>query len=218
MRRICFIGASTTEGMGDESGLGWPGRLWRMHQDDISAFASYNLGVRGQTMHQIKNRAAAECKARLPRAMGPLIVLGTGANDLSRFADGDYKDKPRTPRRGLERTFQALVEELSEIAPTLVIGPPPIDETQMPYRMADGMRFDFRNVDCAEGTELYADICGELEIPFFDLFGAMLGDADYQSALKLGDGLHPTGKGYQACAYAINQWGAWRKALTEGWA
>ncbi|MCV6574936.1 MAG: GDSL-type esterase/lipase family protein [Cohaesibacter sp.] len=218
MRRICFVGASTTEGMGDESGLGWPGRLWRLHQDAPTAFVAYNLGVRGQTMHQIKNRAIDECKARLPKAMGPLIILGTGANDLSRFADGDYQGKPRTPRRGLERTFRALLSELSDIAPVLVIGPPPIDEDQMPYRMANGLKFDFRTIDCAEGTELYASICKEMEIPFFDLFGAMLGDADYQAALKAGDGLHPTGRGYQACALALNQWGAWRKALSEGWA
>lgn len=218
MRRICFVGASTTEGMGDESGLGWPGRLWQLHFGQLSEFTAYNLGVRGQTMHQIKGRAARECKARLPRGLGPVIVLGTGANDLSRFADGDYKGKSRTPRAGLQRTFSALLDELSEIAPVLVVGPPPIDEAQMPYRMANNLRFDFRNVDCAEGTEIFASICKEKDIPFFDLFGAMIGDEDYQSALKEGDGLHPTGKGYASCARAINDWGAWQKILREGWA
>ena len=218
MRRICFVGASTTEGMGDETGLGWPGRLCQAYQGGLSAFVAYNLGVRGQTMHQIRKRARAECDARLLQSVGPLIVLGTGANDLSRFADGDYKGQPRTPRGGLARSFRALVEELRELAPVLVVGPPPIDEAQMPYRMASGLDFDFRNDDIAAGSTLYAEICRELKLPYCDLYGMLENNPVYSRALSQGDGLHPTGIGYQAISEVIEQWGPWCKAMSEGWA
>ena len=217
MRRICFIGASTTEGMGDEAGLGWPGRLWQSHRGRLTEFVPYNLGVRGQTMHQIRKRVRSECDARLLQSMGPLIILATGANDLSRFADGDYVGKLRTPRKGLLRTFQTLVEELRDLAPLLVIGPPPIDEAQMPYQMANGLRFDFRNDDLEAGTLLYRDICRELDVPFFNLHKALSDSPTYRRALSEGDGLHPTGMGYQTCADIIEAWSGWQKALNEGW-
>ena len=218
MRRICFVGASTTEGMGDESGLGWPGRLWQVNQGTNDAFVAYNLGVRGQTMHQIKKRARTECDARLLPAMGPLIVLGTGANDLSRFAEGDYAGKLRTPQSSLLKTFRALVEDLTSLAPVLVIGPPVIDEAQMPFRMANQMQFDFRNDDIEAGTLLYADICRELGVPFYNLFEALRDSPVYRRALSEGDGLHPTGLGYQHCADLIQTWSGWQKALHDGWA
>ncbi|PLW78406.1 GDSL-type esterase/lipase family protein [Cohaesibacter celericrescens] len=217
MRRVCFVGASTTEGMGDEAGLGWPGRLWQAHRGKVTEFVPYNLGVRGQTMHQIKKRAREECNARLLQSMGPLIVLGTGANDLSRFADGDYDGKLRTPRGGLARTFRALVGELKELAPILVVGPAPIDEAQMPYRLTKQMQFDFRNEDIDAGSVLYADICRDLDVPFFNLYAALADSPVYRRALAEGDGLHPTGIGYQRCVEILEDWIAWKKAIGEGW-
>ena len=218
MRQICFIGASTTEGMGDEDGLGWPGRLWRAHQGSLDAFVAYNLGIRGQTLNQIRKRARAECEARLLQSMGPLVVLGTGANDLSRFADGDYQGRLRTPFAALERNFRALVGDLSDIAQLLVIGPAPINEAKMPFRLANQMQFDFRNEDIETGSLLYRDICAELSIPFFDLYSALVVDPIYGAALANGDGLHPDGSGYQVCADVIGGWPLWKKAIHEGWA
>ena len=218
MRRICFIGASTVEGMGDESGLGWPGRLWRAHQGTEQEFISYNLGIRGQTLHQIRKRAQSECAARIQKTMGPLIILGTGANDLSRFSAGDYAGKLRTPHKALARTFETLLAELATLAPVLVIGPAPIEEAQMPYRLANQMEFEFSNADIDAGTMTYADICDRSGVPFMPLYQTLKDDPAYARALSEGDGLHPTGADYQACADAIANWGPWKTAITKGWA
>ena len=218
MRRICFIGASTTEGMGDETGLGWPGRLWQAHRGTETEFVSFNLGVRGQTMHQIKKRAHGECNTRLLQSMGPLIVLGTGANDLARFASGEYAGQPRTPRGGLMRTFRALVEELGALAPLLVVGPAPIDEEQMPFQLTGHVRFDFKNADIDAGSVLYGDICRDLDIPFLNVFEELVASPVYRRALAEGDGLHPTAEGYQDFTDVVANWGPWRKAISEGWA
>lgn len=218
MRRICFVGASHTEGMGDEAGLGWPGRLCQAQRDTGDAFVAYNLGVRGQTLNQVRKRARGECNARLLQAMGPLILIGTGANDLSRFSDGDYKGQFRTPRGGLLRTLETLIAELQEMAPVLVVGPGPVDEAQMPYQMASGLRFDFSNDDIAAGNALYQDKCRDMDVPFFNLYEALKDSPGYRRALREGDGLHPTGHGYQLCAEAIGQWTGWKRAMREGWA
>ena len=219
MRRICFVGASNIEGMGDEAGLGWPGRLWQAHQGTENEFVAYNLGIRGQTISQFKRRARAECILRFQRTMGPLIVLGTGANDLSRYAEGDYAGKSRTPRSNLLRTFRDLILDLGTVAPILVIGPPVIDETHMPYKMEKHPSLDFRNEDVAAVSLLYQEICMELDVPFFNLHEALCSSPVYRRALTEGaDGLHPTGMGYQAIADLVGAWGAWQKALGEGWA
>lgn len=218
MRRICFVGASSTEGMGDETGLGWPGRLWKLHRGELTEFVSYNLGVRGQTLTQVKKRARAECDARLLQAMGPLILLGTGANDLSRFAAGDYKDQFRTPRNGLARNFRELLTGLQDLAPVLVIGPAPIDESRMPFNLPGQPSFDYRNEDIETGSDLYRDICEELGTPYCDLFRSLKDNPVFARALREGDSLHPTGRGYQLMAEKIEAWGPWRKAISEGWA
>ena len=218
MRRICFVGASNIEGMGDEAGLGWPGRLWQAHQGTDTEFVAYNLGIRGQTMSQFKRRARNECELRFKRTMGPLIVLGTGANDLSRFAEGEYAGKMRTPRKSLLRNFQDLIVDLQAVAPVLVIGPPVIDADQMPYKVNRHPSLDFRNEDIEAVSLLYRDICRELDVPFFNLHRALRESPTYRRALKEGaDGLHPTGLGYQTIADQVASWAAWQKAINEGW-
>ncbi len=219
MRRICFVGASNIEGMGDETALGWPGRLWQAHQGKDSEFVAYNLGIRGQTMSQFKKRARQECEPRFQRTMGPIIVLGTGANDLSRFAEGEYAGKPRTPQASLLQNFRALIEDLSTIATLLVIGPPVIDGDRMPYKMHRHPSLDFRNEDIAAASLLYRDICKDNDVAFFNLYEALSQSSVYRRSLSEGeDGLHPTGMGYQVIADQVGAWGAWQAALGKGWA
>jgi len=219
MRRICFVGASTVEGMGDETGLGWPGRLWQAHRGEDSAFVAYNLGIRGQTLNQFRKRAHQECEQRFQRTMGPIIILGTGANDLSRFAEGDYQGKPRTPQASLLRNFRELITDLSALATLLVIGPPLIDEDRMPYKMEKQPSLDFRLEDIAAVSLLYRDICKDNDIAFFNLYEALSQSPVYRRSLSEGmDGLHPTGMGYQVIADQVGEWSAWKAALDKGWA
>ena len=208
MKRVCFVGASTVEGMGDEQGLGWPGRLALLMSAEGRPIVPYNLGVRGQTLKQIAARAQAECQVRLVAPGEGMIVLGTGANDLARIESG----LPRTPRRRVLADFAALVEVLSQLAPLLVVGPFPVAEAKMPfYSAVSGMSFDFRNEDIREAAEGYGEVCAERQVPFLDLYSNLASGGSYIQGLENSDGLHSDGQGYQAVARLLLQWPAWRE-------
>ena len=67
MKRVCFIGASTVEGLGDETGQGWTGRLAATRRDFGTPFVPFYLGVRGQTINQIGDRAQQKCKGHIEK-------------------------------------------------------------------------------------------------------------------------------------------------------
>lgn len=207
MKLVCFVGASTVEGLGDESGLGWPGRLAALERDAGHAFVSYNLGIRGQTLREIGARAVAECAARIQDRKTDRIVLGTGMNDLARIGTGAF----RTPQRRTLEDFAKLVEELADLAPLLVVGPFPVVEAKMPFHSAvSGMNFDFKNRDIEEATEKYAEICAARRVPYLNLFPALSNEPDYMSGLEANDGLHSNGAGYQAITEQLQKWPLWQ--------
>ncbi len=209
MKRVCFLGASTVEGLGDEGGLGWVGRLALLNSAAGHPIMSYNLGVRGQTLKQIAARAVGECSARIQDRDQALIVLGTGANDLARIATG----APRTPRRRVLEDFAKLLDGLFDLAPLLVVGPFPVFEAKMPFISAvSGMAFDFRNRDIEEAAEGYAEICAGRQTPFLDLYPELSADPDYLGGLEANDGLHTDAKGYQAVARRVQAWGEWQRS------
>ena len=205
MKRICFVGASTTEGQGDAQGLGWAGRLVaRLHPEPTSGAsprpAVYNLGVRGQALAQIAARAPGECAARLPRGREGRIVLSPGVNDLA-FIDEDGARVPRTPWPQTLETFEGLVEALSAIAPLLVVGPAPVDEALMPFRsVVSGLCLHFTNARIAEADAAYARVCMSRGVPYVSVLEALLADTAYCGDLSAGDGLHPAAPGYGAQA------------------
>ncbi|MCA3582394.1 MAG: hypothetical protein IOC90_03200 [Methylocystis sp.] len=84
LNRICFIGASTTAGMGDEDGLGWAGQLSRGFPPSTG---SCNLGIWCHAVFQIADRAAAECRRLAPSSSGGRIILGASMNEIARFAE-----------------------------------------------------------------------------------------------------------------------------------
>ncbi|WP_282607358.1 GDSL-type esterase/lipase family protein [Pelagibius sp. Alg239-R121] len=207
MKRVCFIGASTVEGMGDETGLGWPGRLAALEREAGNNLVAYNLGVRGQTLREIGVRAVAECSARIQDRKTDLIVLGTGMNDLARIGTGAF----RTPQRRTLEDFTSLVEGLADLAPLLVVGPFPVCEAKMPFlSTVSGMKFDFRNSDIDEATWSYTKICSERGVPYLDLFRTLVNEPDYMDGLEANDGLHSNGEGYQVIAKGISKWEAWQ--------
>lgn len=206
MKRVCFLGASTVEGLGDETGLGWPGRLAALERQAGREFIPYNLGVRGQTLREIGARAAAECAARIQDRETDLIVLGTGMNDLARIGTGAF----RTPQRRTLEDFTKLLEELADLAPLLVVGPFPVFEPKMPYHSTvSGMTFDFRNRDIEETAAHYAEICVAREVPYLNLFSTLSHAPDYMKGLESNDGLYSNGAGYELTAAVVSKWCAW---------
>ncbi len=212
MKRVCFIGASIIEGMGDEDKLGMPARLALLEAKAGTPFIHYNLGVRGQTIKEISARAISECRARLINPESDFIVFATGSNDFALTEMGI----PRTPQHRAMKHFTELVRDLRKFAPLMVFGPTPVDEQKMPFLSTlTGMSFDFKNNDLLKGTEEYQSICSQEEIPFFNMYQALSEDSAYVEGLASNDGLHSTGSGYQAMAHAIYHSPQWRELFSK---
>ena len=64
--RVCFAGDSLVAGTGDETALGWVGRVAAAGIASGLDLTSYNLGVRGATSVQVVRRLAIEARPRLP--------------------------------------------------------------------------------------------------------------------------------------------------------
>lgn len=203
MKRICFVGASTVEGMGDETAQGWPGRLALPLRDKI---VPYNLGVRGQTLNQIYARAARECKARILDKSQAGIVFCSGLNDLGHLADGTRRTRPER----VLHNFKRLAEALADIVPTIVVGPMPVNEEKMPYISVIIGDVNFRNADVAEVDHDYQMICAELGVDYLSLYQHLKDDETYAQSLFENDGLHPTGTGYQIVADLVSDWEPWQ--------
>jgi acyl-CoA thioesterase-1 len=205
MIRICFIGASTVEGLGDETGQGWTGRLTAARRNLGTHFVPFYLGVRGQTINQIANRAQQECKVRITDKKNDVIVLGTGVNDIARV-DGE----PRTKPEEVLDTFMHLLDTLNDLSKLIVVGPFPVYEPKMPfYSAVSDLQLDFQNNDIREISKAYNEICESKAIPYLNLFEDLLRSDEYQNGLKLGDGLHSNAEGYQAVADLVENWAAW---------
>ena len=209
---VCFIGASTMAGTGDEEGLGWPGRLRRMIPKVEESFTFYNLGVRGNSSTMIAERWRAEIGARLTDGMDGWVILTMGNNDAAEFEDGTL----RVPLEKMIANVRGIVEACSRWRRTLWISPTPVDEGKMPfYSRQLGRNLTFRNARLGDLAARFAAIAAEFNTPYFDLFSKLQADADWARAIKLNDGLHPDGSGYEAIARHVHGWDAWRVEVAK---
>ena len=96
--RICFIGDSFVNGVGDDSGLGWIGRLGVALRAAGCDLTLYNLGVRRDTSADIARRWRAEAEARLPEGVDGRLVFAFGTNDGTP-GEGPGRVRVPTPNR-----------------------------------------------------------------------------------------------------------------------
>ncbi|WP_259781569.1 DUF459 domain-containing protein [Aestuariispira ectoiniformans] len=203
---ICFVGASTTEGVGDECHLGWPGRLVGMPPAANALKSVYNLGVHGQTTAEIGARWRSECVARLPVNGAGAVVFFFGLNDIAQVNGGPL-------RRPLHRTLaqvEEIVGEAKSLWTTLWVGPPPVAEDRMPVRSENGHAFSFTNERIESLNKAYGEIASRLQVPYLDLLDDFAGRAEWLASLRANDGLHPAGTGYQMLAEKVADWKVWQ--------
>jgi len=193
--RICFIGDSFTQGTGDESYLGWPGRVCAAARARGHAVTAYNLGVRRETTDDIRARWRAEVGPRLVAGVDGRIVFSFGANDAT-LEDGQW----RVPSALSEENARAMIARALLTYPVLVVGPPPAPEADKTARHA-------------ELAERYARVCRGLEVPFLDILGPIQSVGAWWEEVAAGDGIHPGSRGYGAIADLVDAWPAWRSWL-----
>jgi acyl-CoA thioesterase I len=121
--RICFFGDSFVNGAGDDSCLGWVGRVCAAGRRDGRDLTCYNLGIRRDTSADIHRRWAREAEMRLPPEHDGRLVFSFGANDCCVEEAGVRVDHAET---------MAIAKDILTAArarrPTLMVSPLPIRE------------------------------------------------------------------------------------------
>lgn len=197
--RICFVGDSFTAGAGDETALGWVGRVTAAAWQRGVALTAYNLGIRRDTSADIRRRAEAEVLARLLRAGdAAAVVFCFGANDAT-HEDG----MPRVPPEVTAANARALLGWATERWPVLLLGVPPL---------AHDAAHDAR---AAALEPRLAAVAAELGVPFLPLHAPLSAAPAWLAGTARGDGVHPDAAGYAAMAALVEHWPPWRR-LTGG--
>lgn len=187
--RVCFVGDSYVAGVGDETALGWVGRVVAASAARGLPLTAYNLGVRRDTAADVAARVARELAPRLREAPEPRVVVSFGVNDT--VLDGG------APRLSVDETLAALgrvgVVVRDELdVPLLVVGPVSVADVEQDVRIA--------RLDDALAAE-----AGRLGIPYVGVFGATSRDEAWGDAVVAGDGYHPGASGYEILAGLVTE-------------
>lgn len=191
--RICFIGDSFVQGIGDPEYRGWVGRVLEVTFGDITAF---NLGVRRNTSEDVLRRCWQEVSPRILNDSDNRLVISFGSNDTLK-EDGMARVDPA---RSLDNLASILNESQRRAIVSLVVGPPPVIEAGDEHlgrtsKLADEM----------------ADLCRARYVPFIPTTKKLAEDAIWSAEALAGDGAHPGSGGYQQLANLIlaNRWHEW---------
>jgi lysophospholipase L1-like esterase len=190
--RVCFLDDSYTLGTGDDTGLGWPGRVLAEARGRGVDLSGYNLGIRGQTGAEIAERASAEIAVRIDqRGDTRGVVVAFGANDVRL-------------ERPIEESVMALQGMLrwcaAQGSQAFALGLTPAAE---PY--IDEAR--------AHLSRRLAQAARDAVIPFLDVRAAVPDWSPWHREVAAGDGAHPNAEGYRLLAEAVIAWPAWRDWL-----
>jgi acyl-CoA thioesterase-1 len=193
--RVCFLGDSFMLGAGDDSGLGWVGRVLAAERGRGVDLTVYNLGVRGQTGAEIAERATAEVTARIAeRGDRRGLVFSFGANDI-------HQGRPLS--ESLRSAIGLLHWSATQGYQAFAVSPPPSPEPAM-------------DAERAALGEALKQACSDQAAPLLDLRAAVADWTAWHEEAAAGDGVHPNQAGYALIARAFEAWPAWRGWLGEG--
>jgi len=190
--RLCFIGDSFVNGTGDPDKLGWPGRLCALSEDNSRHITYYNLGVRKESSEDIQKRWLNECRIRLPEASKNALIFSFGVND-SLIENGQIRVKQGQSLINARE----ILSQAKEQYPTLMIGPPPIDneDTNKRIKMLD---------------KQLSDLCDVIGVSYLSIFQTLKDNFVWHKEVTQNDGAHPQADGYQLLAEIIYRWPKWQ--------
>lgn len=187
--RACFLGDSYVNGVGDDTGLGWVGRVVSAARRGGADLTVYNLGVRRETSVEVARRTAAELSPRLKHGERFAVVFSFGSNDLSQ----------KLPlRETLAAARQALTSARAQGAAVFLVSPPVFLDQPAQDAAAQAM------------TRALAKVSLDRNAPFLDLRTAVPDWRLWWAQARAGDGAHPNGEGYALVADAFSAWAPWR--------
>jgi lysophospholipase L1-like esterase len=192
--RIAFFGDSFTAGVGDESALGWVGRVVARARATGWDVTAYNLGVRRETVPEVQRRLVAEARPRLRNGDVVGLVLSAGINDTT--------VESGRRRAGVAETLTALdrVVESATAAgwSLLVVGPALVGDDEQNQR-----------IGALSGA--LAQRCAEHGVRYVEVAASLVGDEAWLAELAATDGSHPRSTGYERLSALV--WPAFREWL-----
>ena len=192
--RLCFFGDSMVNGTGDDSCLGWVGRICASARRGRCDVTCYNLGIRRDTSADVLARWQREARARLLPDHDGRLIFSFGTNDCC--PDDELGRVRILPTRSMANAEAILVDALAW-RPTLMVGPLPICDTAVDGRIKDL-------------SAAYAALCGRLGVPYLEVFHIAAASAVWAREVAAGDGAHPNAAGYSLIADTVETWPAWR--------
>ncbi|MFC7447967.1 GDSL-type esterase/lipase family protein [Rhodococcus daqingensis] len=192
--RICFVGDSFVAGVGDETALGWTGRLLARSARAGRPATGYNLGIRRDTSTDIRARLREEVERRRPTGTELRLVFSFGVNDATDEGVG-----PRVPATTSRDNLIHCLDVAGD-APVLFVGPPPVHDEEHNRRILL-LNNDFREI---------CDACG---CTFVDVFTALEKHDIWRRQVRDGDGAHPRSDGYTALFELVAPaWDEWLRS------
>jgi lysophospholipase L1-like esterase len=192
--RVVCIGDSITEGIGDELGIGWVGRLshylcsmqplnWNVH----------NLGIAGDTSIDIKSRLMTEVIRRNPS----IIFIAGGINDTIHRLWPDTQSCKISFEQSRDE-WEQIANILKTISAKIIcVGLTPVDEKKFPliYQPYDDQDKGIvaSNSDIIKYDDMLQNWAQKNRFFYIPLFEE-LNNSEFIKYLP--DGLHPNAKGY----------------------
>jgi lysophospholipase L1-like esterase len=163
----------------------------------------YPLGVRGDGLERVAARLQQEvsCRGELRRQLPQGILLAVGLNDTARVGRPD--GRPQLDADGFLFGVKQMLEQAKTLAPVLVLGLTPVDDTVMPY--ADVLWYQLEQVRHYE--TLLQEACLEADVPFLPLLEGLLQDPQWLQWLS-SDGLHLNSDGHRQVYERVRHWPA----------
>ena len=188
--RICFVGDSFVNGTGDETALGWVGRLCAAAHSLGIPVSHYNLGIRRNTSKDILLRWETECERRLPESCDGRIVFSFGVNDTT-IDNGAVRIHPEESRSNTRKILRTATR-----CELLMVGPPPVAD-------------DVQNERIERISEVLAEESNAFDVPYIDLFYSLKSDVAYKQEVRRNDGSHPRSTGYAKISATISSSSSW---------
>jgi lysophospholipase L1-like esterase len=202
-RKLIVLGDSGVVGWGDPEEGGWCERLRRHWMGLPQGPVLYPLGVRGDGLERVAARLQQEvsCRGELRRQLPQGILLAVGLNDTARVGRPD--GRPQLDADGFLFGVKQMLEQAKTLAPVLVLGLTPGDDTVMPY--ADVLWYQLEQVRHYE--TLLQEACLEADVPFLPLLEGLLQDPQWLQWLS-SDGLHLNSDGHRQVYERVRHWPA----------
>ncbi|GAA0594162.1 GDSL-type esterase/lipase family protein [Streptomyces crystallinus] len=191
--RICFVGDSFVQGVGDPEYRGWIGRVLEATGEGMTAF---NLGLRRDTSEDVLQRWRREALPRFLPGADNRLVVSFGSNDMVEEGGAVRVEAARCVRN-----LELLLDGCRDRGVTpFVVGPPPVADAGDAH-----LRRTVALADAMEGA------CRERYVPFVATTSELAADPVWTGEALAGDGAHPGGGGYGRLAALVlaGQWHEW---------